>query len=160
MSSSSDLWNLAAFSLRRFAGLNRERRKRLAEAETAARRELRKRVTLRKVAAQVRVGELGASHECSAQVILNDFTHEGLKLYSSEPLGLGQEVAVSLEAPRPLYARARVVFCYEFTQSGRILRGHHFPYRVGVEFVFDSEEERTLLAGYCRELREQHLVRR
>ena len=151
----SGLWDLGVFRLRRYAQVSRAKRLRLEEAQAAARRERRRHMTLRKVSAQVRLGETGSeeTHAFGAQVILSDFTQLGLKLYSSEPVGPGQEILVALDAPRPLFARALVRFCYEFTQSGRILRGHHFPYRVGVEFIFESEDERSAIAGYCRELR-------
>lgn len=162
----SGMWDVAAFRLRRYAHLRRQRRQKLAEAEAAARNgprhEPRRQLALRKVAAQLRIDPAstqGYAH-LGAQVILNDITHDGLRLYSEGHVEPGTEVAIAIEAPRPLYVRARVTFCYEFTQSGRIIRGHHYPYRVGLEFVFESELERVNLAGYCRELRDRHVLRR
>ncbi len=105
-----------------------------------------KAMLLKKVEAQLRIlaGETSfVSNEfVDVQLVLNDFAAEGARIFMPVPLPEDQFVALHMGFPRTFYVRARVHACYEAVMNPRVIQANPMPYRVWLEFVFNSESER------------------
>jgi hypothetical protein len=98
-----------------------------------------------------------ASAILPGRVILNEFSDAGVGVYTTERLRMGQEVALTIDEPRRFYITGRIVFCVEVRSDSKIMQQIHFPWRVGVEFIYRSDAERSEVAAYCDELRKSWL---
>jgi hypothetical protein len=113
----------------------------------------RRKFHIRRTQAQVKiVSTLEAPPVEDVRVVLNDISPKAMSMFSSHPIGLGQVAAITIEEPTRIYVRARVVSCQELDYESRVITEHPFSYRVGVVFLFDSEEEQVAFQSYCEQL--------
>ena len=104
---------------------------------------------LRKVRAEVKAlgGFTDAIQE--VQVVLSDISPRGVGLFSSAPMEIGQELALTLDDPKRFYVKGRVAWCQEYDATSHVLSASPVSYRIGLEFFFDSEEDETEVRNYC-----------
>lgn len=136
-----------------------QRTRAVANAKKKQRDASSRRLHIKRVKAELRVVVQGntAPEVNEVRVVLNDMTERGMGLYSQNPIGVGREVAVTLESPRQIYLRGHVTWCQEFDAESRILAQNPFSYRVGVKFIFQSPEEEEAVKNFFEELISQHL---
>lgn len=110
---------------------------------------------MKRIPVQLRIpsaqGTLG-SEVVTAQLVLNDFAAEGLKVFSSVQLHPGTEISVLLNFPRTFYARARVTQCYDAVLNPRVMHARPNRYRIWLEFVFERESDREFTRRVCTEI--------
>lgn len=99
----------------------------------------------------------GEAPATEARVILNDFSAKGMGIFASQALMVGQEVAITLQEPKQVYLRGRIVWCQEYDAESHVLSANPFSYRMGIKFVFQSKQEEQAVAKFCDELFRQHL---
>jgi Tfp pilus assembly protein PilZ len=130
-----------------------------ARTQAKKREKTRKIFHLKRVQAEVKtVGGLGVPSTVTlARVILNDLTPKGIGLFTSSPMMVGQEIALTIEDPKRFYVRGRIVWCQEVANVNKVLSEHPFSYRIGIEFVVGSPEERQAIKTYCEELSRDYL---
>src|SRR5258707_370967 len=92
---------------------------------------------LRRTTAQIKMSGPGGEI-VNARVVLNDFTAEGVELFSATPLNQGQEVSLTMEEPKRFYTKGKIVWCDRAEQSGKIISIEKFNFRVRIQFVFES----------------------
>ncbi|MGK5083969.1 hypothetical protein WDW37_11770 [Bdellovibrionota bacterium FG-1] len=97
-------------------------------------------------------GPYDEPYSVSARLILNDLTPEGVTLFLSHPLPIGQTVHFQLLSPEPLVVPARVAYCREFTLNPGIQTQHTFPYRIKLNFSFLNDGDAAMVRHYCEEL--------
>ena len=110
---------------------------------------------MRRVMARIQSG----SQIFDAQVLLNDVSERGLRLFSSVPLNPGSMASITLFEPRSLAVKARVIERAAPMRQGHIVSQRTFPHRLSLRFVFSSDDERRAVAEFVRELQEQHGIR-
>ena len=124
----------------------------------------RPRLHIKRVVAELKLSaraNIGASTGVvSARVVLNDFSATGVGLFATEPVLVGTEVSLTIEHPKRFYCRARIVWCQEQITEGHILSQTPYTYRMGLQFVFESEEEETAVRQYYEELFSEHVFER
>ncbi len=86
------------------------------------------------------------------RVVLNDITPKQMCLFTNEPITPGQIAAVTLEDPRRIYVRARIVGCQELDYESKVIHTQAFQYRVSLVFLFESEDEQKQFKSYYDEL--------
>jgi hypothetical protein len=100
-------------------------------------------------------GGLGSG--APATIALRAFLHELLpteiSFFSTERVGAGESVAISLDGPKKFFVKGKVTLCMEVPTGGPILTLPKFSYRLRVLFQFSSEEERLEVERYSHELR-------
>src|SRR4051812_46479694 len=84
-----------------------------------------------------------------ARILLNDLTPKDVSLFSPQPLGVGHHISLTLEDPKRVYVRGRIVGCQEFDCSSPIVSEHSYSYRVKVVFVFDTPEDEKTFREFC-----------
>ena len=108
-------------------------------------------LNLRRVEAELKVVD-NAGHASAAfgvRVLLNDLSPLGVRVFSTQPLVVGQKVCVTWGGFEQFQATGRVIACLEATVSGRILSNSQFPHRIAIEFIFTTKEEQENIRKYC-----------
>jgi Tfp pilus assembly protein PilZ len=136
-----------------------QRLRAIAAQRERDRRRGRRPFHIKRVQAEVKaVGGLHVAQTvAAARVLLNDLSPKGIGLFSSAPMMVGQEVALTLEEPKRFYVRGKIVWCQELDGGTHVLSEKKFTYRIGIEFVFQSATEEQSVRAYCEELSAQHL---
>ena len=89
------------------------------------------------------------------RVFLNDLSASGVGLFTPTPLVTGDKVSIVIEEPKHIFIKGKVIWCAQYTMSTKIISStENFTYRVGIKFIFDSEEERNAVKEYCNSLYE------
>ncbi len=137
-------------------------RTRAAQAIRRKERERTKpRLRLLKVRADLKILEQTREPQIAeCRVVMNDFNPQGVTLFSSVPLMVGDEVALTLEDPKQFYIKARIVSCQEFDVNSKVLAQNTFSYRIGMQFKFESEAERAEVRAYCDQITAELFVRK
>jgi len=91
------------------------------------------------------------------RVLLSDLTSRGILLFSSQPLAVGHKLQLTIDQPRRFFANVRVVALQNFLVEKKILYKDSYPYRVCLEFVFESPQEEMQIKEYCRELQSHYV---
>lgn len=116
-------------------------------------------VHFKRARAEVKLSGLGADPTkiIETRVLLNDITPKGIGLFSTAAMLPGQEISITVDQPKRFYARGRIVWCMEHNANSHVLTESKYSYRVGIQFIFDTEEERKALETYVQELEAQYL---
>jgi len=117
----------------------------------------RKRLKLQRVRAELKIVDKLETSVTEARVVLTDITPQGLGLFATMPLPVGQEVALTLEQPKRFYVRARVTACLEHDVESHVMTHDRYSFRISVEFVFATAAERAEVEKYCDTLKKDHL---
>lgn len=117
---------------------------------------------MRRVSAEIQIARgLGEpTWVARSRVVLSDFSAHGVAMFTSQRFQEYQQVAVSIDLPRQFFCRGRVRWCHD-APTGRIITAEgnpEFKYRVSIEFMFDSAEERTQVLEYCKDLARQQML--
>lgn len=119
---------------------------------------LKRPMHLKKVRAEMKiVGPDKRPSISEARVVLNDMSPEGVGIFSSLPVLVGQEISLTMEDPRQVFLKGRVVWCQEFDVGSPVVSQHTFSYRMGIRFVFSSPKEQEAVRLFCEELFRLHL---
>jgi len=94
----------------------------------------------------------------AARVVLNDFGPKGIGAYSPEPVMVGQEVSVTIEEPTRFYCKGRVTWCQ--MEETHIISQAPFQYRMGIEFIFANDDEKSAVEEYVKELSKSQLFKK
>jgi hypothetical protein len=86
------------------------------------------------------------------RVVLNDISPKQMCLFSSTPLAPGQIAAVTIDEPRRIYVRARILGCQELDCESKVISTQAFGYRLTLAFIFESEEEERQFKSFYEEL--------
>ena len=110
---------------------------------------------LQRVEAEIRVGSVfgSKSYTSTARVLLTDVADGELRFFSEDFLQEGTPIAITMDIPVRFFAKAKVRWCKDIPQTGRIICAHRYVYRICVELVFDSDEQRTEVLGYTENIR-------
>ena len=80
---------------------------------------------------------------------LVDISETGAGFFTSRMLTKGAAVELTILEPKPMTVRGLVIWCTPMQSGMHVLK---YPFRAGVQFSFDSEEERTRLKEYIKAL--------
>ena len=92
-----------------------------------------------------------------ARVVLNDFSPKGVSFFSPELLPQGMAIVLTTAQPISIRLHGKIVYCQEANVTNHVISAIHFGYRVGMEFIPESDEERDALTRYCLELKQTFL---
>ena len=137
--------------------------KRRAKAKTSKRR-----LHLRRTAATIKlVPTLGTGDQASiglnakpidGRVFLNEIHTDGIELFTTVALEVGKMVAISIEAPKQFFVKAKVKWCAESQLDPRVIAEQSFRFRSGLTFVFSSKEEEAAVEKYCAEIQAEYVM--
>lgn len=110
----------------------------------------RKPIPFQRVSAQIMIDS--SKQIADSRVFLNDMSPTGLGCFTNVPIDKGEIVSISIEQPRHFFVKAEVMWCAHYSLSTKVLSTERFAYRVGVRFLFDSDEDRQAVKAFCEEL--------
>lgn len=113
-------------------------------------------IHMKRASAQIKL-EHDPAQVITSRVLLNDLTPKGVGLFAVSPLLPGSQVLLTIDQPKQMFVKGRVVWCMEFDLNSHVLSEQKFRYRVGIQFQFASEEERQALAAYVQSLGQEFL---
>lgn len=135
-----------------------QRMRALAVQKKRDRDRMRRPLHIKRVNAEIKLLSLQAEPQVTiARVILNDLTPKGMGLFCASPLLVGQEVAITLEEPKRIYLRGRIVWCQEYDADSHVLSQQSYSYRMGIQFIFESPEEQVAIRRFCEQLENEFL---
>jgi hypothetical protein len=113
---------------------------------------------LKRTVAELRVEDQPETEQSLyTRIFLNDLRPEHTRVFSPIALPIGLEILLTIPAPKYFYVRAKVTWCQNYHPYQKVIFQHPFCWRVGLEFVFQSDEERMAVLHYCRWLEQEHL---
>jgi hypothetical protein len=132
----------------------------IAQAKKREKERNRRPLHLKRVVGEIKVtGGLGQTPTVTqARVVLNDFSPKGVGVFSNAALEQGQEISLTLNDPKRFYARAKVVYCQEYGSESHIVSEQSYQFRVGLQFLFENDEEKKEVEKYCEELMKAHIL--
>ncbi len=80
---------------------------------------------------------------------LVDVSETGAGFFLSRMVNKGSLVEFEITDPRPMKVKGLVAWCVPMNSGMHVLK---HPFRAGVQFVFDSEEERAKVASFVQQL--------
>lgn len=80
---------------------------------------------------------------------LLDISETGAGFFTNMLLGKGSLIEINLHEPRPLKIKGRVAWSVPITSG---IDKRRYPFRSGVQFLFDKEAERTSLKEYMESI--------
>lgn len=123
-----------------------------SKAASTKRTKSRNRMHLKRVSAQVKAEGGAPTEEQHASVILNDFSEGGLGLFTHRPFIPREIITLVFEEPLPLNVKAKIVWCQMLSTSTKVISETSQLYRVGLEFVFENDEQKEQVKKFCAEL--------
>lgn len=93
-----------------------------------------------------------------ARVVLNDLTAAGVHTFSAQQIVVGSSVALTMEEPKRFYVRGKVISCQTVMLDQRVITQQTYPYRIAIEFTFQSDKERAEVQRYYEEIRGLFMV--
>jgi Tfp pilus assembly protein PilZ len=92
-----------------------------------------------------------------ARLLLNDLSVDGIGLFASKSFIVGQKIALVLDHPKSIEIKGKIAWCQEVISESHIMSDAPFPFRLGIEFCFESPEEKKQLEAYCETLAKDYL---
>lgn len=114
---------------------------------------------MKRVAAQVKIGGgMGLPPQMiQARILLNDIKPTQVDIFATQPILVGQSVALTLDEPKRFYARARVVACKEVPTERKIITPVNYNFRMGLDFIIESQAEENALKDFYHEISTKYL---
>ncbi len=85
----------------------------------------------------------------NVSLALVDISETGAGFFTSRMLAKGAAVELAILEPKPMTVKGLVIWCTPMQSGMHVLK---YPFRAGVQFSFDSEEERAKLMEYIKAL--------
>lgn len=98
------------------------------------------------------------SKPIDARVFLNEINPKGMELFAVSALEAGKMVAVTIEAPKQFFVKAKIKWCAENHDDPKVIAEQSYRYRVMLTFVFSSPEEEAAVAKYCAEIQSEFVI--
>lgn len=88
------------------------------------------------------------------RVLLSDVTPSGVGVFAQSPVFPGSTISLTIPMKQPFYARARVTWCREVLErNSSIVSENNFRFRLGLQFVFESEQDRKAALDFYNHLK-------
>ena len=95
---------------------------------------------------------LGQDDTSSGKTILAEVGMDRIYFFSSKAFLNGQSIVIEFLIPKRFVVNATIVFCREYNMKSRIISKNRLPYRIGADFSFLKEGERTLLRQFIHSI--------
>lgn len=91
------------------------------------------------------------------QVVLNDLSPNGVYVFCTSALPVGQKIQMTLEEPKRFFSRGKILSCQMMILDRKVISQQSYPFRIHVEFEFESETDRDTVRQYCEEIQTTQL---
>ena len=121
---------------------------------------MRKPFHIKRIVAQLVHGASESSPGITTDVrmVLNDLSVTGAEIFSPVPLNMGEKVTLNIQDPQKLSLSATVTWCQEYAMNSHILSDQPYSFRIGIEYVLKSDEERETLRSFCQDITNNYIL--
>ena len=84
----------------------------------------------------------------SGRTILAEIGMDRIFFFSNREFLTGESIVIEFVIPKKFVLNANIVFCREYNMKSRIISQNRMPFRIGADFSFLKEGERTLLRQF------------
>lgn len=88
----------------------------------------------------------------NGRTILAEIGMDRLFFFSGKPFLTGESIVIEFLIPKRFVLNANILFCREYNMKSRIISQNRLPYRIGADFSFLKEGERTLLRQFINSI--------
>ena len=88
----------------------------------------------------------------NGRTILAEIGMDKIYFFSSKEFLTGESIVIEFVIPKRFVLNANIVFCREFNMKSRIISKNKLPFRIGADFSFLKEGERTLLRQFIQSI--------
>ncbi len=132
-----------------------------AKANQAAKKRQRERyrrpLHIKRLEAMLHIIENGVVSQVSGRCVLNDLSPKGIGVLTHEAHAEGTLVQLTIPEPRVMKVQGKSVWCQKNHTSGRIISQDSFPFRMGIQFTFETDEKRVEFENFCDDLFKHYL---
>jgi hypothetical protein len=88
----------------------------------------------------------------SGRTILAEIGMDRIFFFSNREFLNGESIVIEFVIPKRFVLNANIVFCREYNMKSRIISKNRLPFRIGADFSFLKEGERTLLRQFIHSI--------
>ena len=130
----------------------------IANAKKRERERARKKIHVLRINALMEVrphhADAGvAPLQIPVRLVLNDLSGKSATLFAKKCLSSGHEVTLKIEEPIAIQIFGRVIWCTEYAAGSHVLSANPYSYRVGIEILLKSQEEKDAFRIFCDEVK-------
>lgn len=120
---------------------------------------LKRPIHIRRIRAGIKIVAISDAEQPFSEVhlVLNDISPGGIGFYAPKGIHVGQEITLSLDEPKSIQLRGKVIWSQEIKTHSHVLYSPDYAYRVGVRFLFANNEEKEAVQNYCVDLFKNYL---
>lgn len=107
----------------------------------------RKPIPFMRVSAEIQIDSSKAITE--SRVFLNDMNPTGVGCFVNAPIDKGERVSIFFRQPQQIFIKGEVAWCSPYNLDSKVLSNEQFKYRVGVKFIFATDDERIAVRAFC-----------
>jgi hypothetical protein len=96
--------------------------------------------------------DLDLGEVSSGRTILAEIGMDNIFFFSSKEFLTGESIVIEFLIPKRFVLNANIVFCREYNMKSRIISKNRLPFRIGADFSFLKEGERTLLRQFIQSI--------
>ncbi len=135
------------------------KRKRRAQFSSSKRLTPQPNFHFKRVLGEIVLDPLNSSPDTyPCQIVLNDFTPKGVYVYVPENLPIGTPIQIKINWSLNTALFGRIASCHNIALNRRIISEQNFPYRIRIEFQFQTDEEKERFEAYHQALMDQILT--
>ena len=125
----------------------------LASQRRRERERLRRPIHIKRVDGKLTLaGSAKDAAPIGIRVVLNDLSPKGAGIFAPSIIPVGQEISITIEEPKHLSLKGKVTWYQEHDANSHILTQVPFSYRIGIEFIFDTEADKQAAETYCKDI--------
>ena len=94
----------------------------------------------------------GTALEVKGRALLNDFSTNGIVLYTDRSLAPNLELNLVIENPQPFQLNGKVVWCQYQPSSNHVITSEPYAYRIGIAFRFADKTQEEAFQNFCKEM--------
>lgn len=87
-----------------------------------------------------------------AKTILSEVNMSEIYFFSTKEFLSGQSIVIEFLIPKRFIVNANILFCRSFNMKSRIISEKRMPFRIGANFSFLKDGERTLLRNFVESI--------
>lgn len=97
---------------------------------------------------EIKTGLGGQRDITKARLFSTDFAPGSMRLFTTKPFEVDQEIAITIDDGERFFVRAKVKWCQNFGYNSQVVFQEPYAYRIEVHFVFTNTQEKERVRKY------------
>jgi hypothetical protein len=92
------------------------------------------------------------------RVLLNDLCANGVSFFCSDKINVGENISIRLAGMGDLQCDGKVEKIQEVSTGSHIFSQQTYPFRIWLNFTFESQAEQESIKSLCAQIRKQYVL--